>query len=147
MSATLAISPAELKAIEADVAQQEVRLAAFQNGPCAPTPPNASTPPCPQRPHAPMPPWPHAQVLIAGFQKENERLSAELKAARVAQRADAGKGEEEARRLARRVEELERTATERLPDSVRVNAPTRRVNARARRVNAPACAVKTPRAP
>ena len=36
------------------------------------------------------------ETLIAGYQKENERLTEALKAAREAQRIDAAKGEEEA---------------------------------------------------
>ena len=59
------------------------------------------------------------ETLIAGYQKENERLTEALKAAREAQRTDAAKGEEEARRLALRLSEMERTAAERAPDGLR----------------------------
>ncbi|KOO32180.1 hypothetical protein Ctob_005479 [Chrysochromulina tobinii] len=59
------------------------------------------------------------ETLIAGYQKENERLTEALKAAREAQRIDAAKGEEEARRLSLRLSEMERTAAERAPDGLR----------------------------
>ena len=47
------------------------------------------------------------ETLIAGFQRENERLSDALRAAREGQRAEAAKGEEEARRLSLRLSELQ----------------------------------------
>ena len=59
------------------------------------------------------------ETLIQGYQRENERLSEQLKAVRDAQRADAAKGDDEARRLSLRLAELERTNTERAPETLR----------------------------
>ena len=63
------------------------------------------------------------EMLIAGYQKENERLTEALKKAREAQRAEVLKGEEEVRRLSLRISELERSGgaergTEGLRDQV-----------------------------
>jgi hypothetical protein len=59
------------------------------------------------------------ETLIAGYQKENERLSEQLKGVKEAQRAEASKSDDEARRLALRLAELERTHVERAPDGLR----------------------------
>lgn len=57
--------------------------------------------------------------LIAGYQKENERLSDALKGAKEAHRAELARAEDETRRLSLRVAELERTQSERMPDTAR----------------------------
>ena len=62
----------------------------------------------------------HSQeTLIAGYQRENERLSDLLKGAREASRAEAVKAEEERGALALRLAELERTHSERAPEGLR----------------------------
>ena len=57
--------------------------------------------------------------LLGGYQKENERLSTQLKSAKEELRVEAAKGDDEARILSLRLAELERTHAERAPEGMR----------------------------
>ena len=67
------------------------------------------------------------ETLIAGYQKENERLTLALKAARDERRVEAARADDEARKLSLRISELQRGVPRRHAHApIRLTSPSQR---------------------